>query len=208
MTGDTRAQSGLDRLMLFLIFVVAIVAITPFVFELGGVDLRADTGTDSPEATPTAGPADPGVVILGATGDTGGFSDDTVGIVRVVVTKNGSGPAVNTTSLTATWVGPDRSYALSAAGSGAGGDEQFAVNVTGLSDSETMLNQSGDRAILTFDVGTDDVDDISEFSQRLESGDTVTLALTTDSGETARVRLVVPDELAEENTVRLRTERD
>jgi len=39
MTGDTRAQSGLDRLMLFVVFLVTVVAITPFVFGLGGVDL-------------------------------------------------------------------------------------------------------------------------------------------------------------------------
>ena len=208
MTGDTRGQSGLDRLMLFIIFVVAIVAITPFVFELGGVDLRADTGTDSPESTPTAGPADPGVVVLGATGETGGFGDDTVGVVRVVVTKNGTGPAVDATSLTANWVGPGGSYALSAAGEGAGGDGQFAVDITGPSDSETMLNQSGDRATLTFDLGSDDVDGIAEFGQRLESGDSVTLELTSDSGETERVRLVVPGDLGGADTVRLRAERD
>jgi flagellin FlaB len=205
MNGDTRGQSGLDRLMLFVVFIVAVVAVTPLIFGLGGVDLRP--GTESAEQTPTptpdVEPTDPGVVVLGATGETGGFGNDTVGIVRVVVTKNGTGPAVDTSSITASWVGPDRGYALSAAGSGAGGDGEFAVTVTGPSDSETLLNQSGDRAILTFDVGTDDVDGIGEFSRRLESGDTVTLELTTDSGVTERVTLTVPGSLATKSSVRL-----
>ena len=203
MYGDTRAQSGLDRLMLFILFLVVLVAITPFVFELGGVDLRAGAETDSNGTpVPTPEPTDPGVVVLGATGETDGFGDDTVGVVRVVVTKNGTGPAVDTSSMSASWVGPDRSYALSADSNG-GGDAQFAVDVTGPSDSETLLNQSGDRAILTFDVGSDDVDGIGEFGRRLESGDTVILELTTDSGKTERVTLTVPDELGGKTSVRL-----
>lgn len=201
MTGDTRAQSGLDRLIVFIMFLVVLVAITPLMFELGGVDLRAGTSQDTTPA-PTPEPADPGVVVLGATGETGGFGDDTVGIVRVVVTRNGTGPAVNAASVTVTWVGPDRSYALSPEGT-SGGDAQFAVNVTGPSDSGTLLNQSGDRATLTFDLGSDDVAGIPEFGPRLESGDTVTLALTTDSGNTARTTLVVPGSLGAASSVRL-----
>jgi len=71
-----------------------------------------------------------------------------------------------------------------------------------------MLNRSGDRAVLTFDLGSDDVEGIDSFGRRLESGDAVTLELTTDSGETDRVRLVVPGSLGGENGVRLRTVRD
>lgn len=200
MNGDTRAQSGLDRLVLFLVFLVVVVAITPLVFGLGGVDLRAGAGTSAASA-PTPGPTDPGVIVLGATGETGGFGEDTVGVVRVVVTKNGTGPAVDAASLTANWVGPDGGYVLSA--SGESGDAQFAVEVTGPSDAGTVFEQSGDRAVLTFDLGSDDVEGVGEFGRRLESGDTVRLELTTDSGETARTTLEVPSGLGGEDTVRL-----
>jgi hypothetical protein len=203
---NTRAQSGLDRLMLFLVFLVAVVALTPFLFGLGGVDLRAGTGSGG-TATPTPAPTDNGVFVLGATGETGGFGEDTVGVVRVAVTKNGTGPAVDFSSVIATWIGPDGSHVLSAAsGDGSessGGDGRFAVEVTGPSASGTILNQSGDRAVLTFDLGTDDVEGIPEFGERLESGDTVTLTLTTAGGVTARTTLEVPDSLGAESTVSL-----
>lgn len=202
MRGETRAQSGLDRLILFVVFLVVIVAVLPFVFGLGGIDVR---GTNAGGSGPAAGEpaADDGVVVLGATGETGGFGEDTVGVVRVVVTKNGSGPAIDTSTMTATWVGQSGSYALTTAGSGGSGDGEFGVNVTGPSDSETMLNQSGDRAILTFDLGTDDAGNVEEFGHRLEAGETVTLTLAADSGATTRVTLTVPGSLGGKGTVRL-----
>jgi archaellin len=147
-------------------------------------------------------PTDPGVVVLGVTGETGGFGDDTVGVVRVVVTKDGTGPAVDAASITANWVGPDRGYALSTGG-GNGADAEFAVAVTGPSDDGPLLTQPEARATLTFDLGSDDVEGIGAFSRRLESGDTVTLELTTDSGKTERVTFTVPGSLGAKSSVQL-----
>lgn len=189
--------------MLFVVFLVAIAAVAPFVLGLGGVDVRGTNNAGGETPVPTVPPADDGVVVLGTTGETGGFGEDTVGVVRVVVTRNGSGSTIDTTTMSATWVGPSESYSLTAADSSlnTGADGTFGIEVTGPSNTETTLNASGDRATLTFDLGTDDVDGVAEFGQRLESGQTVTLALTTDSGATTRVTLDVPGSLGRENSV-------
>ena len=207
MRGDTRGQSGLDRLLLFVVFLVAVTAVAPFALEFGGVDVRQTTDAEE-TPVPTVTPEDDGVIVLGATGETGGFGDDTVGVVHVVVTKNGSGSAIDTSTMTASWVGPGSSSSLTAATSetNGAGDGTFDVNVTGPSDSETLLNASGDRATLTFDLGADDVEGVSEFGSRLESGDRVTLELTTDSGATTRTTFAVPGELGGKSNVRLRSD--
>ena len=199
MNRATRAQSGLDRLLLFVVFLVVLVAITPAVFGLGGIELRAGSGGTATPA-PTAGPTDHGVIVLGVTGVTGGFGEDTIGVVRVVVTKAGTGPAVDATSITTNWVGPDGAVALSAADSA---DAQFGVDVIGSTTPNRELDRSRDRAVLTFDRGTDDVEKVDEFGRRLESGDIVTLELTTDSGTTERVTFDVPGSLGAKDSVRL-----
>ncbi|WP_340101103.1 hypothetical protein [Salinibaculum salinum] len=191
MHGDTRSQSGLDRLVLFILFLVAVVAITPFVFGLGGIDVRATGDTTSATPTPTGPATDEGIVILSATGETAGFGGESVGVVRVVITKTGA-ETLDTAAMTATWVDAGGSYVLTAPGEGASG-----------ADGAFAIAEADGRAVLTFDLGRDDADSVGEFGRRLEAGETVTLSLTTGDGQTTTVTLEVPDSLGDEETVRL-----
>lgn len=191
MHGDTRGQSGLDRLMLFILFLVAVAAITPFVFGLGGIDVRGTEDASSATPTPTGPAADDGLVVLTASGETAGFGGESVGVVRVVVTKTGA-ESLDTAAMTATWVDTDGSYVLTAAGEGASG-----------ADGEFAVEKTDERAVLTFDLGRDDADGVGEFGRRLEAGETVALSLTTGDGETTTVTLEVPESLGDEETVPL-----
>lgn len=206
MQGTERGQSGLDRLMLFVVALIVIVFATPYLLGLGGVDVR---GTATPAATPTPTPngtAEPvGLVVLNASGETGGFGSETVGVVRLVVTRNGSGQPVDTTAVTANWADLNNTYTLTARGTGgSAADGEFDVAVEGPSGSDTTLTETGDRAILTFDLGTDDVDGVDEFGHRLLPGETVTFTMTTGGGKTTRLTLTVPDDTERRGTVTLR----
>lgn len=191
MHGDTRGQSGLDRLMIFILFLVAVVAITPFVLGLGGLDVRGGGDASNVTPTPTGPAADDGIVVLSATGETAGFGGDSIGVVHVVVTKTG-GASLDTAAMTATWVDTGGSYVLTAAGESASG-----------ADGEFAIEEADGRAVLTFDLGRDDTDDVGEFGRRLEAGETVTLSLTTGDGETSTVTLQVPESPGGEESVPL-----
>jgi len=204
MSGDTRAQSGLDRLVLFILVLVVGVAAVSFLLGLGGVDVRAPQNDTAATTETTETPPDPTrLIVLDATGQTDGFGDDTVGVVRVTVTRNGSGKSIDTGSLFATWHNGGY-YTLVPAGTDSGNvDGSFAVSLRGPSGSETELAEVGDRATLTFDLGADDVDGAAEFGSELSAGEELTLQLTTESGETTTVTLTVPDNLGEKSRVDL-----
>lgn len=195
MAGNTRGQSGLDRLVIFVLLLVAVVFVTPFVLGLGGIDVQ---GADTNESalTPTNSDRDAGVFVLEASGET---RDSSVTVVRVVVTKDGSGRPIDAGRLSATWIG-NGSYTLAANESGTRADGTFGVTGSG---NGTVLNQSGDRATLVFDLGTDDVDGVEEFGRPLSGGEAVTLLLATESGETTTVTLHVPGSLDDGETVAL-----
>jgi len=177
--------------MLFVIFIVAIVAVVPFLFGLGGLDVRGAEDPSSVTPTPTGPAADDGIVVLRTTGETAGFGMDSVGVVRVVVTRTGS-ESLDAETMTATWVDPGGSYVLTATDrGGSGADGAFGVE------------ESESRATLTFDLGADDADGVGEFGRRLEAGDTVTLTLATGDGKTTTVTLDVPESLGEDRTVPL-----
>lgn len=199
---SSRGQSGLDRLMLFVFAVVVIVLVVPFVLGLGGVDVRGGNLDSGGTPTPNAAAGPGSVIVLGATGEAG--PDGSVGVVRVAITKNGTGAPVDAGKLTATWTNGG-SYSLVAEESGgSGADGAFGLDVTGLSESGTVLNQTGDRATLTFDLGRDDVDGVPEFGQRLQPGSTVTLWLTPDGGTTTTVTLSVSQTPDDGDAVTLR----
>jgi len=69
------------------------------------------------------------------------------------------------------------------------GHGSFAVS------GDTVLEDSTDRAVLRFDLGTSDLSGVDPFGDSLEPGDTVTVSVTTAAGAgTSRV-LTVPDPL-------------
>jgi hypothetical protein len=175
-TDRQRGQSGLDRLALFVLGVLLVLLVAPTVLGFAGVDIRATPGDSGPS----------GLVVLGVEGDA--IENGSVGAVRVVATVAGDGRVAPGT-LSARWTA-DEWYRLAPAGSG-GADGEFTVEV-----------EEGDRAILTFDLGTDDVAGVGEFGSRLRAGETATLTLIgTDTRITRQV--VVPDPLPAESPVPL-----
>jgi hypothetical protein len=168
-TTDTqRGQSGLDRLALFVLGVLLVLLVAPTVLGFAGIDIRAANPADS-------GPS--GLVVLAVEGDS--IKNGSVGEVRVVTTVVGDG-RVAPGALSARWTAGEW-YRLAPAGSG-GADGEFTVEI-----------EEGDRAILTFDLGTDDVSGVGEFGSRLRAGETATLTLIgTDTRVTRQVQVPEP----------------
>ena len=89
MSPDTpveRAQSGLDRLALFLLAVLLILLVTPTLLWFAGVDVRGSTGED--------GDGDgnqPVLTVLGVEGVAVDDDRESIGAVRVTVTNSGGG---------------------------------------------------------------------------------------------------------------------
>ncbi len=199
MDREERAQSGLDRLMLFVLAIIVVVVAIPFVLGLGGVDVRAPQN-DTADATNQS----TDLTVLSVTGET---TDAGVGVVRVVVTRNGSGETIDATTVSASWTNGG-GYALATTESASNGsDGAFGVSVDSPSDSGRQLAKFGDRATYTFDLGADDVDDVPEFGRELRPTERVTLQLTTDAGKTTAVVLTVPENIEPGETVNLRIRR-
>jgi archaellin len=178
---DGRGQSGLDRLVLFVLAVVVVLLVVPVGLGAVGLDVRGSDGSD------TGGPAR--LTVLGAAGDTAG-GNSTVGTVRIVVSNTGGG-RIDPSRLTATWVG-NGTYRVVAADASGDADGSFTVEPLDPDRGGAILDDHSDRAVLTFDLGTDDVRGAAEFANRLRPGGTATVSLTTPDGSTARAELTVP----------------
>jgi len=179
-----RAQSGLDRLLLFVLAVVILVLVSPHVLGLAGVDVGAEP------AAPPAADADHDLLVLEARGTA--IQDGTIGAVRLVVTPSPDRVPVDLGAQMAIWAG-DRSYYLGpGSGSGEGFDGGYRAGV--IDGPGQVLDSRTARGELVFDLGeTDDVSGVPEFGSRLEPGETVAVTIVTPHGETRTRRLTVPD---------------
>lgn len=179
-----RAQSGLDRLLLFVLAVVVLVFVAPHVLGFAGIDVGAE-----PAAPPTAG-ADHDLLVLEASGTA--IEDGTIGAVRLVVTPSPDREPVDLGEQMVIWAA-DRSYYLSpGSGSGEGFDGAYRASV--IDGTGQVLDSRTDRGELVFDLGeTDDVSGIPEFGSRLGPGETIAVTVVTPHGETRTRRLTVPD---------------
>jgi len=180
MASDARrASTDIDRLFYFVAAVVATLLIVPTALGYAGIDVRDGSllATDDE-------PAD-GVQILTAFGT--GIDEDrsSVGVVEVVVTS--SGDRVDLTEATVTWDGAER-YELTPRETNLG---QGSFSLTG----NTTLDEPTDRAILRFDLGSDDLGGVERFGERLEPGETVAFSVVTADGVRTQRTLVVPDPL-------------
>jgi len=87
MSPDTpveRAQSGLDRLALFLLAVLLILLVTPTLLWFAGVDIRGSAGEDRNRDQPV-------LTVLGVEGVAVDDDRESIGAVRVTVTNSGGG---------------------------------------------------------------------------------------------------------------------
>jgi len=185
MTGTswTRGQSGLDRLLLFVVLVVALVLIAPTVLGVAGIDVR-------PDDTDEVATADHDLSILAARGEAVDAQSGTVGAVRLVVSPQPGREPVDLSEGTAVWIG-EETFDLSPVGAGSG-DGQYGV--TGVDGGGPVLESATDRGSLRFDLGSDDVADVPEFGDRLMAGETATVVLVTPTGETVARQVSVPSD--------------
>lgn len=186
MTGTAdRSQTGLDRLLLFVVAVVALVFLVPHVLGFVGVDVRGPSGGVAP-------PSDHDVTVLAARGEAIDGQRSSIGTVRLTVVPNHGRTPVNLRDVTALWVGDDV-YHLAPDGTDTGGvDGTVAVSST---DGGTVLADPSDRGVLRFDLGSDDVDGATEVGRRLETSETATVTLVTERGEHLTRELTVPGEI-------------
>ena len=196
--GDTCAQSGIDRLMLFVLAVLVVVFATPFVLGAAGIDVRA------PPAGGTAGTASPpALVVLETSGTAVDVSDPSVGVVRMVVTTSGDQP-LDLSDATISWSDGGGAYTLvHTSGAGQAADGQFSASLVRANRTGTTLSQWSDRGVLRFDLGSDNIGGIDEFGTRLQPGETVTVRLTTAAGQTTTTNLTVPGQISSGGTIPL-----
>lgn len=190
MTGPfDRSQSGLDRLLLFVVVVVGLVIVVPYAFGMVGVDVRGPTG-----AAPA--PSDHDLTILAARGGAIDGERSSVGTVRLVVAPNHDRTPVDLRDVSAIWIGSDVAH-LATAGTeradGSGTDGTYTASA--MEGGGPILEEPTDRGVLRFDVGTDDVGGADEVGRRLAAGDTATVTLVTAHGEHLTRELSVPAEI-------------
>jgi len=181
-SSGTGGPTEIDRLLYFIAAVVAFLVLVPAALGFAGFDVRngsllggADGGTDAE-----------GVQILTAFGTGIDGDRSSVGVVEVVVTSGG-GSTVDFSEATVSWEGSER-YELTPANVNLG---QGSFSLSG----ETVLAEPTDRAILRFDLGSDDLEGVDHFGERLEPGETVQFSVVTEDVVRTGRQLVVPDPL-------------
>jgi len=195
MHRTTRGQSGLDKLLVFVIGAVIVVAALPAVLGVAGIDVRENPSpTNTTTPTPTPEPAS--LQVLNASVEQTNKTAQTVGIVRVTVTKVGSAASVDLSEATVTWAGKSVYFLRPSGVERADSDGEFGVSVQHIqNDTGLVLGDTGDRATLTFDIGDDDVAGLGQFGEPLAEGETVDLVLATANGRTTSVTVRVPESL-------------
>lgn len=180
-----RGQSGLDRLLVFVLAVVVVLVVAPHVLGFLGVNV----GPASPSAP--AASADHDLMVLQAQGTAIDAADGSIGAVRLVVAPAPNRAPVDLGEGMAIWVG-EGTYYLGP--EGANGDLEGRYRASVIDGGGRTLETGTARGELVFDLGaTDDVPDVPEFGERLAPGDVVSVTLVTPQGETLTRRLEVPE---------------
>lgn len=180
-----RSQSGLDRLLLFVVAVVAVVFLAPHLLGFAGIDVRGTGGSP-------VGPSDHDLTILAVQGEAVD-GDGSVGALRVVVAPTHDRAPVDLRDGTVV-VGTDDVYRLAPANTDAG-DADGTYTAAAIQGGGSVLQAPTDRGELRIDVGTDDVADAAEVGSRLEPGETATLTLVTATGERLTRQVTVPESI-------------
>lgn len=182
-----RGQSGLDRLLVFVVAVVGLLVVAPFALSAAGIDVGPRPGGGS-EAV-----GDHDLIVLEARGTAVDAGDGSIGAVRLIVTPSPGREPVDLGDGLAIWVA-DRSYYLGPSTDADGFDGAYRASVV---DGEgQVLEEPTDRGELVFDLGGDDVAGVPEFGSRLRPGETVSVTLVTPRGETLTRELEVPESVS------------
>ena len=188
---DERGQVGIGTLIVFIAMVlVAAIAAGVLINTAGFLQSKGEeTGQQSSQQVTNR----VGVVSVTGTGtDTDADSGDgnDVSTVEILVSKSPGSDDIDLSEVTIQWIGPQGEAVLTQ-GSG------FSVeNVKGVSNS--VLDDNSDRAKLSISLNTDNTAPAA-----IETGESVTMTVTTASGGTARVDITVPESLSSGSAVEL-----
>lgn len=194
MTGGGRGQGDIGRLLGFILAITALLVIVPFVFGLAGIDIQ-DSSVGNTGDSASGELKDGSLIILSTFGTEVNANRTTVGVVEVIVAASGEDVALD--AVTVTWESTNR-YELAPATVGSA-DSSFGVET--FQEGRT-LSGSGEKAMLRFDIGTDDIDSIPNFGERLDPGDTVTITVTTGQGAETTTTMTVPNPLPDGSAIR------
>ena len=204
VASPSRAQADIDRMALFVFGAMALLLIAPIALGFVGIDVGAgsddrseemDGNATAPAETTVAEPSieygpETFVQVLAIEGAAIDENRTSVGAVELVFTPSAEAAPLDPANLTVTWIGAG-SYDLSTTGE----EGTFLAGV------ETV--EATERGTLLFDLGTDDIDGIEAFGDRLEPGDEVTVILASNDGETVRETFEVPDEIPDSYRVKM-----
>lgn len=189
---DRRGQSGLDRLVLFVLGVLVFLVVTSIALNAVDPEFQSVPLVDGGDKAP------PGeLVVLSTAGEAVDENRSSIGAVEVVVTATG-GP-INLSGLTVTWLDGDPQHLVPASGSAGDADGVFRLE----RDGTGIVLETDERAVLTFDPGTDDVDGLAEFGRRPAAGHNVTLVVGGAGEGRVDLRLRVPEQLPAGGSVSL-----
>ncbi|WP_396276095.1 hypothetical protein [Haloarcula sp. 1CSR25-25] len=111
--------------------------------------------------------------------------------VNIIAIKGSGADQINLEASTITTIGPSGTNTLTYGGTSATQGETFGVQAVQDEDDSIPVMTDADRFEITIDPGT------------LETGETMTLELTTESGATTEIRISVPNTLSGETAVQV-----
>ncbi|WP_435062444.1 archaellin/type IV pilin N-terminal domain-containing protein [Halobaculum sp. EA56] len=191
---EERGQVGIGTLIVFIAMVlVAAIAAGVLINTAGFLQSKSqETGQQSSKQVSDR---------IQEVSTVGHVTSNEVDFVNVTVTQGAGAGEIDLQNTTVTWIGPQGTFQLTAAGdfddtSNATGDV-FTYDVVKDSDSSApVLNDNDDRLQYIFDV-----DDFSP--SNLGEGDEVTIKVNTMAGATTSIRFTVPESLGNKEAVEL-----
>jgi flagellin FlaA/flagellin FlaB len=144
----------------------------------------ADTASGSVPAGTTSGN-------LYAVDDNYDFSTEGISEINLIVIKGSGADQINLEATTITTIGPSGTNTLTYSSTGAVEESSFGVEAVQDEDNSLPVMTDSDRFRITVDPGT------------LETGSTMTLEVTTESGATTEIRVSVPNTLSGETAVQV-----
>jgi len=201
--GDDRGQVGIGTLIVFIAMVlVAAIAAGVLINTAGFLQSDAQaTGQGASDATSNR------LQVVSTTGTD--LDDNTVGVVSLVVKRGPGAGNIDLSTTTIQWVGPSGSfYQLAENGAEGNPDGRFTVDTIQDTDgSNPVLNDQEDRLKIQLELGEGDGENIlgggDAFGSELGQGESATVRITTASGSSTEVRVIVPETISGTSAVQL-----